>query len=169
MHCLHFFINYITEKPRPDGLALAFQECKPGQSHHEAVIKAWLGLAYLGLAWPGSRPQAGPCTALRLLVAKGLQAITALKNYWSVKPANVPTTQLLEVNRKSCLVVYLELPVLHLVNTGSTRYTTNHASCIHALIISIDYARVSVNMQFSGDLEPMSRNPNNKRKPIKVA
>ena len=25
---------------------------------------AWPGLAYLGLAWPGLRPEAGPCTAL---------------------------------------------------------------------------------------------------------
>jgi hypothetical protein len=41
-----------TEKPWLDGLALAFQECKPGQSRHEAVIMAWLGLAYLGPAGP---------------------------------------------------------------------------------------------------------------------
>ena len=54
----------LTEKPRPDGLALAFQERKPGQSRHEAVNMARPGLAYLGSAWPGSRPQAGPCTAL---------------------------------------------------------------------------------------------------------
>ena len=54
----------LTEKPRPGGLALAFQECKPGQSRHEAVKMARLGPAYLGPAWPGSRPQAGPCTAL---------------------------------------------------------------------------------------------------------
>ena len=54
----------LTEKPRPDGLALAFQECEPGQSRHEAVNTARPGLAYLGPAWPGSRPQAGPCTAL---------------------------------------------------------------------------------------------------------
>ena len=33
-------------------------------SRHEAVNMARPGLAYLGLAWPGSRPQAGPCTAL---------------------------------------------------------------------------------------------------------
>ena len=41
----------LTEKPRPGGLALAFQEGKPGQSRHEAVkmarpIWAWLGLAH---------------------------------------------------------------------------------------------------------------------------
>jgi hypothetical protein len=54
----------LTEKPRPDGLALAFQGWRPGQSHHEAIIRARLGLAYLGLAWLGSRPQAGPGTAL---------------------------------------------------------------------------------------------------------
>ena len=38
-------------KPRPGGLALAFQEGKPGQSRHEAIkmarpIWAWLGLAH---------------------------------------------------------------------------------------------------------------------------
>ena len=36
----------LTEKPRPGGLALAFQECKPGQSRHEAVKMARLGLAH---------------------------------------------------------------------------------------------------------------------------
>jgi hypothetical protein len=56
---------FFTEKPRPDGLALAFQNCRPGQSRQKAVILAWLGLAYFGLAWPGSRPEAGPSTALR--------------------------------------------------------------------------------------------------------
>jgi hypothetical protein len=33
---------------------------KPGQSQHGALITARLGLAYLGLAWPGSRLQAWP-------------------------------------------------------------------------------------------------------------
>ena len=28
-------VTMLTEKPLPDGLALAFQECKPGQSRHE--------------------------------------------------------------------------------------------------------------------------------------
>ena len=53
-------------KPWPNGLALAFQDARPGQSPHEAVINnlARLGSAYLGPAWPGSRPQAGPCTSL---------------------------------------------------------------------------------------------------------
>ena len=37
----------LTEKPWPDGLDLAFQPCKPGQSHYEAIIMAWLGLAWL--------------------------------------------------------------------------------------------------------------------------
>ena len=36
-----------TEKPRPDGLALVFQERKPGQSRHEAVK----------MARPGSQPR----------------------------------------------------------------------------------------------------------------
>ena len=59
-----------TKKPRLNGLALAFQNPRPGQSRHEAVITARLGLAYLGLAWLGSRPQAGPGTALELMFKK---------------------------------------------------------------------------------------------------
>jgi hypothetical protein len=60
-----FFVNYITEKPRPDGLALAFQEGKPGQSRHEAVTTARPIWARLGLAYGlRRRSQAGPCTAL---------------------------------------------------------------------------------------------------------
>ena len=59
-----FLVNYSIEKPRPDGLALAFQERKLSQSRDEAVNMAQPGLAYLDLAWPGLRPQAGPCTAL---------------------------------------------------------------------------------------------------------
>ena len=57
-------IHAATKKLRLSGLALAFQNPRPGQSHHEAVFTARLGLAYLGLAWPGSRPQAGPGKAL---------------------------------------------------------------------------------------------------------
>jgi len=49
-----------AKKPRLNGLALAFQQGRPGQSHLEAVITARLGLAYFGRAWLGSRPQAGP-------------------------------------------------------------------------------------------------------------
>jgi hypothetical protein len=49
-----------SQKPRLHGLALAFQQGRPGQSHYEAVIRARLGLAYFGSAWLGSRPQAGP-------------------------------------------------------------------------------------------------------------
>ena len=63
-----FLVNYSIEKLWPDSLALAFQECKPGQSCDEAVNMAWPGLAYLGLAWPGLWPQAGPYTALGLSV-----------------------------------------------------------------------------------------------------
>jgi hypothetical protein len=47
--CVHV-LNLYTQKPRPNGLALAFQQGKPGQSQHEALITARLGLAYLGLA-----------------------------------------------------------------------------------------------------------------------
>ena len=57
-------INYSTKKPWLNSLALAFQNPKPGQSCHKAIITAQLGLAYLGLAWLGSWPQAGPGTAL---------------------------------------------------------------------------------------------------------
>ena len=53
-----------TKKPWLSGLALAFRNSKLGQSHHEAVFMAWLGLAYLGSAWPGSQLQAGASTAL---------------------------------------------------------------------------------------------------------
>ena len=35
-------------KPWPDGLALALQDSRLGQSPQEASILAWLGLAYLG-------------------------------------------------------------------------------------------------------------------------
>ena len=59
--------NLIGLKPWPEPAALAFQNTRPGQSHHKAVILAWLSLAYLGLAWPGSRPQARPCTALSII------------------------------------------------------------------------------------------------------
>jgi hypothetical protein len=45
-------------------LGFGFSNPKPGQSHHEAIFTARLGLAYLGLAWPGSWPQAGPGTSL---------------------------------------------------------------------------------------------------------
>jgi hypothetical protein len=53
-------VLWCSEKPRPDGLALAFQQGEPGQSQHEADITARLGLAYSGLAWPGSRLKARP-------------------------------------------------------------------------------------------------------------
>ena len=50
-----------------DGLALASHNPRPGQSRQKAVILARLGPAYVGLAWPGSRPEAGPGTALPIL------------------------------------------------------------------------------------------------------
>ena len=59
--------NLIGLKLWPEPAALAFQNTRPGQSHHKAIILAWLSLAYLGLAWPGSRPQARPCTALVMM------------------------------------------------------------------------------------------------------
>ena len=62
--------SLIGLKPWPELVTLAFQNIRPGQSHHKAVILAWLSLAYLGLAWPGSRPQARPCTALGACMAR---------------------------------------------------------------------------------------------------
>ena len=52
-------LNMYAEKPRLNGLALAFRQSRPGQTHRhgEAVITAWLGLAYFGWAWLGSRFQ----------------------------------------------------------------------------------------------------------------
>ena len=38
--------NLIGLKPWPEPVALAFQNTRPGQSHHKAVILAWLGLAH---------------------------------------------------------------------------------------------------------------------------
>ena len=35
-----------TKKPQLNGLALVFQNPRPGQSHNEAVIMAWLGSAH---------------------------------------------------------------------------------------------------------------------------
>ncbi len=40
----------------------------PGQSRPQAVTLAWPGPAYLGLAWPGSRPEAGPRRTLLLVL-----------------------------------------------------------------------------------------------------
>jgi hypothetical protein len=50
----HHQKNWSTQRgsspPKSHGLALAFQNPKPGQSSHEAIFMARLGLAYLGLA-----------------------------------------------------------------------------------------------------------------------
>jgi hypothetical protein len=48
----------------PDSPALAFRMSGRAKSHDGADILAWLSPAYLGLAWPGSQPQAGPSTPL---------------------------------------------------------------------------------------------------------
>jgi hypothetical protein len=47
-------------------LALAWLNCRPGQKPKKAIILARPGLAYFGLAWPGSRPEAGPSTPLHV-------------------------------------------------------------------------------------------------------
>ena len=59
-------------KLQPEGLALALQNSRPGQSPQEATILAQLGLAYLGLAWPGSQPEARPCTSLISIISVDL-------------------------------------------------------------------------------------------------
>ena len=58
-------------------LGFGFSNGKPGQSRREAVTTARLGLAYLGSAWLGIRPQAGPCKALKVgfWVARSLAAV----------------------------------------------------------------------------------------------
>jgi hypothetical protein len=53
-------LHKLVEKPWPDGLALACQNRRPGQSRQKAVILAWPSSAYLGLAWLGSQPEARP-------------------------------------------------------------------------------------------------------------
>lgn len=52
------------QKPRLDGLALAFEIVGPAKAIVEPSHMAWLGPAYLGPAWLGPRPEAGPGTAL---------------------------------------------------------------------------------------------------------
>ena len=88
-------------KPRPDGLALALQDSRPGQSPQEATILARLGLAYLGLAWPSSQPEAGPCTSLEksspmmtiwLIISKSRLSKERLQTYFKENyPSQAPT------------------------------------------------------------------------------
>ena len=47
-----------------DGLALAFEILSRAKAVVGLALMARLGLAYLGLAWLGSQPEAGPGTAL---------------------------------------------------------------------------------------------------------
>jgi len=69
-----YFLKKIDPAHHQKAMALwpgfGFSNPKPGQSHHEATFTARLGLAYLGLAWPGSWPQAGPGTSLVVLIGK---------------------------------------------------------------------------------------------------
>ena len=58
---------YCSPKTAAWRLGFGFSNGKPGQSRREAVTTARLGLAYLGSAWLGLRPQAGPCTALAIM------------------------------------------------------------------------------------------------------
>src|SRR5271168_4266507 len=45
-------------------LGFGFLPFRPSQKPSQAVSLARLGPAYFGSAWPGSRPEAGPSTAL---------------------------------------------------------------------------------------------------------
>ena len=54
----------IVEKPWLDGLALAFETSSRAKANIGPSPMARLGLAYLGLAWPGPWPEARPGTAL---------------------------------------------------------------------------------------------------------
>ena len=59
-------------KPWPKPSALAFRNPRPGQKPSQAMTLAQLGQAYLGLAWPGCQPQAGPGTALSVTLSRFL-------------------------------------------------------------------------------------------------
>ena len=58
-----------TKKPRPEPPAPALLFLEPGQSPHWAATPAWPTRAWLGLAWPGSRPGAGPGTTLLITIS----------------------------------------------------------------------------------------------------
>jgi hypothetical protein len=55
------------QKPGLDGLALAFEILSRAKAVVGPSLMARLGLAYLGPAWLGPRPEAGPGTALHVL------------------------------------------------------------------------------------------------------
>jgi hypothetical protein len=56
-----------TQKPGLDGLALAFKIVSRAKDLVGPSCMARLGPAYSGPAWPGSRPEAGPGTALEMI------------------------------------------------------------------------------------------------------
>jgi hypothetical protein len=64
-------------KPWPEPAALAFHIPRPGQSRHQAMTVAWLGLAYSGPAWP----EAGPCTSLTVCVV----SLNTIMHDWLTK------------------------------------------------------------------------------------
>ena len=49
-------------KLQPHGFGFSPSQARPKPSWNHHLVQ--LGLSYFGLAWPGSWPQAGPCTAL---------------------------------------------------------------------------------------------------------
>ena len=87
-----FLVNYSIEKPQPDGLALAFQECKLAK----AVMKP---LIWPGLAWPGLWPQARPCTALGLSVDPLFFFFMIFHTYQTRIEMRSPTTIPVQCNR----------------------------------------------------------------------
>src|ERR1700678_2696495 len=61
---IKYIASMLSQKPRPDGSALAFCCSGRAKSHRRPSPLARLGPAYFGSAWPGSWPEAGPSTAL---------------------------------------------------------------------------------------------------------
>jgi hypothetical protein len=64
---LQFMWRPYYQKPRLDSSALAFQILSWAKAVTGLSPLARLGLAYFGLAWLGSQPEAGPSTALDML------------------------------------------------------------------------------------------------------
>ena len=132
----------LTEKPQPGGLALAFQEGKPGQSHHEAVKMARPGPAYLGLAWPGSRPQAGPCTALTLQDHQfSAAAVFHDMGHRPVSITHFPPSRCLITH--PLLVQHAHTSSFFLISCFWTRFTIFHP-CSAFLYISLNTASFSM-------------------------
>jgi len=57
-------LRFNSQKPWLRPLALAFEKPRPGHRPSEAILMAWLGLAFFGPAWPGFWLQARAGTSL---------------------------------------------------------------------------------------------------------